>query len=160
MRALAPVVLVALSLAACSRNGLAHDAVDTCVTAVRAGGDEPDSTLAGRNVATACAPLFAEPACREGFATAWAESTSPAERTRILVDACTAAYCPKLDAPKPDLCVAPAEDFVTRARQWQSFQKVVLTRDLGAPRAERVLAEMAAAGEKRSKSSAGLPDAR
>ena len=153
LRALRWPLVFAAASAGCERHGAAvatDAAVDTCIAAVRASADEADATLAGRGVATACAPLFAEPACREGFATAWAETTSPAERTRILVEACTAAYCPKLDAPKPALCAAPAETPTARSEQWHAFQRVVLTRDLGAPRADRVLAEMAAAAEKRA----------
>jgi hypothetical protein len=150
-----PLVLAAASLVAagcerCGSVGASDAAVDTCITTVRASADESDATVAGRRVATACAPLFAEPACREGFAAAWAESTSPAERTRVLVEACTAAYCPKLEAPRPVLCTAPAETPSARSEQWRAFQRVVLTRDLGAARADRVLAEMTAAAEKRS----------
>jgi hypothetical protein len=56
--------------------------------------------------------------------------------------------CPKLEAPKPELCTAPAETPSARAEQWHSFQRAVLARDLGAARADRVLAEMAMAAQK------------
>jgi hypothetical protein len=140
-----------LALVACAKRADPRDAaVAACIAAVGASATEPDSARAGRAVATGCAELYAEPACRQGYTTAWDERTSPAERTRILVEACTAAYCPKLDEPRPDLCTAPAQAFAERAAQWQRFQRVVLVRDLGVERATRVLDAMGAAARART----------
>jgi hypothetical protein len=147
----ASFVLLALALAACTDRADPRDAaVDTCVAAVKTAGQLADPTAAGRNVAMGCAGLYRESACRDGFARAWDPSTGPAERTRIMVDACTAAYCGKLDAPKPELCTQPASDFAERAAQWRAFQKSVLTRDLGAERTARVLEAMRAAADLRA----------
>jgi hypothetical protein len=68
-----------------------------------------------------------------------------------MMDACCAAYCPKLDDPKPTLCTAEAADVSGRSTQWRQFQQAVLTRDLGSARADRVLAAMTEAGNKRLK---------
>ena len=119
--------------------------------AVRASDDQADATLAGRSVANACAPLFEEPSCREGYVLAWDERTSPASRIGVLVDACSAAYCPKLGEPRPALCMHRATQLAPLSEQWQEFQRAALTRDQGAARAERVLAAMKASGEKRKR---------
>jgi hypothetical protein len=147
------LVLVGVFLAAgCGRSSRAKDAaVETCIAAVRASGDQADSTLAGKKVASACAPLFEEEACREGYTKAWADSTSEAERVGIMMDACCAAYCPKIDDPKPTTCTAEAADVSGRSTQWRQFQQAVLTRDLGPARADRVLAAMTEAGNTRLK---------
>lgn len=147
------LVIIGVSVAiGCGRsNGAKDAAVVTCVAAVQASGDQADSTSAGKKLAAACAPLFEESACREGYAKAWADSTSEADRARVMMDACCAAYCPKLDEPKPTLCTAEAADVSGRSEQWRQFQRVVLTRDLGPARADRVLAAMTEAGKKRLK---------
>jgi hypothetical protein len=148
------VLFLAAVLPVCARHDAAEDAaVDTCTSALRASGDEADPTAAGRSVAVACAPLYEERACREGYRRAWDEQTDPSQRIRILVDACSAAYCPKLAEPRPALCAQPSAEhggFVALSERWQEFQGVVLVRDLGAARAEKVLAAMKEAGAKRA----------
>jgi len=149
---------IAVALGACSHDDAATDAaVGTCTSGLRASSDQSDPTTAGRSVAIACAPLYRERACREGYLRAWDEQTDPASRIRTLVDACSEAYCPKLPEPKPALCAQPSAEpggFAALSERWQEFQRVVLVRDLGAARAETVLATMKEVAAKRA---AALP---
>lgn len=145
---------VAVALAACARPDAATDAaVERCTSALRASGEESEPGKAGRSVALACAPLYKESACREGYARAWDEQTDPAARIRILTTACSEAYCPKLPDPKPALCAQPTAEqggFVALSERWQEFERAVLVRDLGAARAQKVLAAMGEAASHRA----------
>lgn len=154
-RHLLPLVVscIAVALAACGRSDAATDvAVERCTFALRASGEESDPGAAGRSLAAACAPLYKESACREGYLRAWNEQTDPAERIRIMVAACSEAYCPKLAEPKPALCAQPSAEqggFAALSERWQDFRRTVLVRDLGSARAEKVLAAMSEAAQKR-----------
>lgn len=150
-RHLLPLACFALVFTACTHSDAAADAaVERCTSALRASADESDSAKAGRTVAASCAPLYKERACREGYVHAWDEQTDPAARIRILTTACSDAYCPELPAPKPALCAQPTAEqggFAALSVRWREFQRTVLVRDLGAARAEKVLAAMSEAAE-------------
>lgn len=133
----------------CHRADAQKDAaVESCVSAVHAADSEADAGAAGKAMAAACAPLFSEAGCRDGYIRAFSDQTAPSDRARLLTNACESAYCPKLE-PKPSLCVGESTDLATLSQQWKDFQKAVLTRDLGAARAERVFDAMEESAKKR-----------
>jgi len=83
-------------------------------------------------VARACAPLFREPACREAHLHF---DDPPADgRSKAVLDACKAAYCDKLPAPKPRACdpnQPPPEDGLATFQNWDELRHAIWKRDLG-----------------------------
>jgi hypothetical protein len=87
-------------------------------------------------VAQACAPLFANTACREAMTHF---DDPPVEaRSRTLFEACTRAYCPTLPAPRPPACDRPAADPSELVGQWNELRETVLRREIGEEQAARV----------------------
>jgi hypothetical protein len=99
----------------------------------RARGEEPPEADETSNVWQACAPLYAEPACREALL--HANEGDPATRVRRVVEGCRDAYCPKLD-PKPRMCAeeanAPggAKTMRDLSVLWRELDEAILTHDL------------------------------
>jgi hypothetical protein len=102
----------------------------------RASGDEPDGTPEEHSdINQACAPLYAEPACRDAIARV---AGSPAERVGGRIRACRDAYCPKL-SPRPALCDREAKTASEAAPLWRELDDAILRHDLGS-RAEELIA--------------------
>jgi biopolymer transport protein ExbD len=88
--------------------------------------------------------VYAEPACNAAWATA--DAADPAARPRMIIDACSAAYCPKLADPKPRLCVSSKtlpSSFRRELLEWTEFHLRVLTPALGLERRPALLAKLA-----------------
>jgi hypothetical protein len=116
-------------------------AVEQCVDAVQAT-ETVEPYARGRRIADACGALYAEGGCRHAYSRAWAKHTSPVDRIKIASEGCRDAYCPRLPMPKPALCDEAQITLITTGTTWRDFVRVVLTRDLGAVRADRVFAAM------------------
>ena len=98
-------------------------------------GEPSDSAI----VARACAPTFREAACREAHLHF---DDPPAEgRSQAVLDACKAAYCDKLLAPKPRACdpsQPPPEDGLATFQSWDELRHAIWVRDLGDAGAARL----------------------
>jgi hypothetical protein len=100
-------------------------AVDGCLAALRDAPQIEDITERGASVARACGALYAEAGCREAYASAWAHF-DPSQRSRIMMEGCRAAYCPKLPPPRPGLCEQAEPNLITARTTWPEFVRVVL----------------------------------
>ncbi|GAC1372858.1 MAG: hypothetical protein NVSMB47_20590 [Polyangiales bacterium] len=128
-----------------------------CLAVLRGAATDPD---AGRRVALACSALYSEAGCREGFARAWSDVTSAADRVAVFTDACRDAYCPGLAEPRPQLCAGVVGSLGDRAMQWQEFSRRILVRDLGPARAAAIEDAMRELASRRLPLTAPRPEAR
>jgi hypothetical protein len=91
-------------------------------------------------VARGCAPLYREAACRDAMM--HFDDPPPPQRSITVLKACAHAYCGILTAPKPSVCDHP--DAVPEDEQqfaaWNDLRTAILTHDIGAAAAQRVLA--------------------
>jgi hypothetical protein len=90
-------------------------------------------------VARGCAPLYHDAGCRDAMLRF--DEPPPAERSRAVLQVCARAYCGLLAAPKPSVCAhvdAVPEDEQQFAA-WNELRRAILTHDIGAAAAERVL---------------------
>jgi hypothetical protein len=86
-------------------------------------------------VSKACAPLFAQPACREAHANF---DGPPAEaRMTTLLQACVRDYCSRLPAPKPSACDKMPEDGQPTFAAWNELRGAILRHDIGEAAASR-----------------------
>jgi hypothetical protein len=143
------LLLAAALVVTCKKDDGKDAVLARCIPAVEQSAQEDDPYRAGKNISDACAPLYSEPACRKGWADAWAEGTDPTQRIRILTTACRDAYCPKLAEPKPALCDGTELTILTIAPRWNEFNRAIITRELGEARAQRYLAAVSAAADAR-----------
>jgi hypothetical protein len=97
-------------------------------------GEPSDAAVVSR----ACAPLYKEAKCRDAMMRF--DEPPPEARSATVFQACARAYCPVLPAPKPAACAntdqVPEEQWVA----WSELRQAILTRELGADGAQRVLA--------------------
>lgn len=109
----------------------------------RARGEEPpplpeDDDVEARDVFAACAPLYSDAACRAARSPGKGTDVRPSERLQNMVQACRAAYCPRL-SPRPTLCEV---DDARLGREglalFQELDDAILRLELGA-RAEPIL---------------------
>jgi hypothetical protein len=129
-------VLVA---AACSRK---PPPVPTCVAAIDAAGEKAEDRWKSRakgkdtplsneedRVMTRCAALYSEKACREANENF---DNAPAElRLAQLARSCRDAYCPKLAAPKPQLCEMKDPSLTELGSGWRELDTAILKHDHG-----------------------------
>ncbi len=142
-------VLVAI-VAWTMRERAKDNAVEQCIAALKASGHIDDLYERGASVANACAALYTESGCRDAYAQAWAKDTDPARRSSIVCEGCRDAYCPHLSDPKPALCAQHDPNLATAATTWPAFTRVVLVRDLGSKRADRIRDAMSEASSARA----------
>ena len=129
--ACALAVIAACSQRDAAKPGARHPdpigAAKRCAKAIESSG-EMNVADRQRAIVDACAPTIVERACRDAFAS----THSPAAGgIAIVMDACTAAYCPQLPAPKPARCTDPNGDI-------RAFWSAAHTFDLG-PEATAIL---------------------
>jgi biopolymer transport protein ExbD len=80
--------------------------------------------------ARGCHDLYSEPACRR--AVARLADISPDSRLATLVGECSAAYCDKLDEPKPRVCKPGAKpEAVDLGPAWRELDQRILELELG-----------------------------
>jgi hypothetical protein len=118
--------------------------VDACVAAqkdvatrrqARQGPPPPGEPSDAAVVAKACAPLFAQPGCREAHVSF---DTPPAEaRVPTLFRACVREYCPGLPAPKPSACDKMPADGIETFAAWSELRMAILKHDIGEAEAAR-----------------------
>lgn len=152
-------LFVLLLAAGCHRScGSPEASLDPCIAAM----DPNAADKSGRQIATACAPLYERKSCRKAILAAWQDNVAPAERPHIMVDACRDAYCPALPDPKPVLCKGPTGNvpLAEYAAQWKELNRAILEHDLGKEKTNRLFAAREAAAKKADASVDAGPPAR
>jgi hypothetical protein len=118
--------------------------VDACVAAQREvsarrqarQGPPPEGEPSdGGVVAKACAPLFAQPGCREAHANF--DTPPMAARMETLFQACVRDYCPRMPTPKPSACDKMPEDGQATLAAWTELRQAILRHDIGDAEAAR-----------------------
>ncbi len=118
--------------------------VDACVAAqrevaarrqARQGPPPPGEPSDAGVVSKACAPLFAQPGCREAHANF---DTPPAEaRMTTLFQACVRDYCSRLPGPRPSACDKLPADGPETFVAWNELRQAILRHDIGEAEAAR-----------------------
>jgi hypothetical protein len=86
-------------------------------------------------VAKACAPLFAQPACREAHVNF---DTPPADqRMTTLFQTCVRDYCSRLSPPRPSGCDKVPADGLETFTAWSELRMAILKHDIGETEASR-----------------------
>jgi hypothetical protein len=124
--------------------GDVHARVDACLAVQREvgarrqarGGPAPAGEPSDAAVvAQACAPLFAQPACRD--AQLRFDQPPPETRAATVFQACARAYCPILPAPKPSACERQPADGQETFIAWNELRTAILRHDIGDAEATR-----------------------
>jgi biopolymer transport protein ExbD len=90
----------------------------------------PTSPSVAVDLASACADLYREPACADAMRN---PPKDPARFAATISAACRDAYCPRLPAPRPDLCAtADLLPPIELLAAWGRLQQHILAFELGA----------------------------
>lgn len=123
------------NIAAC----LAAQSQVAAARAQRGGPTPPGQPSDAAVVSRGCAPLYKQPACRDAMM--HFDDPPPPQRSITVLQACARAYCGLLAAPKPSVC--EHADAVPQDEQqyaaWNELRTAILTHDIGAAAAQRVL---------------------
>ena len=93
-------------------------------------GDPERSDVAAARIAESCADLYSESACANAYKS-WSHTPVESRAARI-ASACRDAYCPKLAAPKPQLCQSTELPPPSRLLEsWAELNQRILALELG-----------------------------
>ena len=120
--------------------------VDACLVAqrevaqrrqARGGPTPPGQPSDAAVVSLACAPLYREAGCRDAMVRF--DEPPMALRSSTVFKRCASAYCSLLPPPRPSACALDGAEPADPLGAWTELRQAILTRDVGADAAARVL---------------------